>query len=77
MRIIPSVAEPTPPTRALIERAETLADEMGHPLMGTEHLLLAIVEADDSLAAHRILRETGALAAVKRSLGQMFGRSDG
>ena len=50
---------------------------MGHPLMGTEHLLLAIVEADDSLAAHRILRETGALAAVKRSLGQMFGRSDG
>jgi ATP-dependent Clp protease ATP-binding subunit ClpA len=71
------MAEPTPPTRALIERAEALTDEMGHPLMGTEHLLLAIVEVDDSLAAHRILRETGALAAVKKSLGQMFGRSDG
>ena len=54
------MAELTPPTRDLISRAEALADEMGHDWMGSEHLLLAITEADDDLAARRILNETGA-----------------
>ena len=43
--------------------------------MGSEHLLLAITEADDDLAARRILNETGALPAVKEYLGKLFGRS--
>ena len=68
------MAEQTPPTRELVYRAEALADEMGHPLVGSEHLLLAITEADDDLAAHRILRETGALPAVRQYLDEMFGR---
>lgn len=70
------MADPDPPTRDLIGRAYALADEMGHALMGSEHLLLAITEANDNLAAHRILRETGALTAVKQYLDEMFGRSD-
>ena len=69
------MAEPTPPTRDLIARAMAIANEMGHGLMGSEHLLLAITEADDSIAAHRILRETCALPAVKLYLDEMFGRS--
>ncbi|HKX48021.1 MAG TPA: Clp protease N-terminal domain-containing protein [Gaiellaceae bacterium] len=69
------MAELTPPTRDLISRAEALADEMGHDWMGSEHLLLAITEADDDLAARRILNETGALPAVKEYLGKLFGRS--
>ena len=70
------MAEPTPPTRDLITRAMAIADEMGHGLMGSEHLLLAITEANESVAAHRILRETGALPAVRRYLDEMFGRSE-
>lgn len=73
--MIQVVAEPTPPTRDLIRRAQALADEMGHGLMGSEHLLLAMTEANDSVAAHRILRETGAFPAVKQYLDEMFGRS--
>ena len=69
------MAELTPPTRDLISRAEALADEMGYDWMGSEHLLLAITEADDDLAARRILNETGALPAVKEYLGKLFGRS--
>jgi ATP-dependent Clp protease ATP-binding subunit ClpA len=71
------MAEPSPPARELIGRAEALADEMGHPVMGTEHLLLAIVEADDGNAAHRILRETGSLEGVEAYLERMFRRSNG
>jgi ATP-dependent Clp protease ATP-binding subunit ClpA len=55
------MAEQSPPTRKLIERAESLADQMGHPFVGSEHLLLAIVDSDDTVAAHRVLRESGAL----------------
>ena len=68
------MAELTPPTRNLIERASTLADQMGHAFVGSEHVLLAIVEADDDLAAYRILRETGGLSAVEQRLSEMFGR---
>jgi hypothetical protein len=44
------MAELIPPTRDLIERASALADRMGHALVGSEHLLFAMVEADDSAA---------------------------
>ena len=68
------MAELTPPTRDLIHRAVTLADEMGHPFAGSEHLLLSITEAEDDLAARRILATTGALPDVTRLLDELFGR---
>ena len=71
------MAELSPPVRELIRTAEALADEMAHPFVGSEHLLLAIVEADDDLAAHRILAETGGLQGVRRYLEEMFGRPVG
>ena len=69
------MAELTPPTRDLIQRAGALADEMGHAFAGSEHLLLAIVEADDELAAHRVLHDTGSLPSVEQRLVELFGRS--
>lgn len=69
------MAELTPPTRDMIERASALADQMGHPFVGSEHVLLAMVEANDDLAAHRILKETGGLSSVEQRLSEMFGRS--
>ena len=47
---------------------------MGHAFAGSEHLLLAMVKADDDLAAHRILSETGVLSDVEQRLSEMFGR---
>jgi hypothetical protein len=38
------MAELTPPTRDLSQKASALADEMGRALVGSEHLLLAMVE---------------------------------
>jgi len=70
------IAELTPPTRDLIQKASALADEMGHAFVGSEHLLLAMVEADDDLAAHRILHETGSISAVDQRLAEMFSRSE-
>lgn len=70
------MAELTRPTRDLIQKAGELADEMGHPFVGSEHLLLAIVEADDDLAAYRILQETGSLSAVGQHLAEMFGGTE-
>jgi hypothetical protein len=48
---------------------------MGHSFVGSEHVLLAMVEANDDLAAHRILKETGGLSSVEQRLSEMFGRS--
>ena len=70
------MAELTPPTRDMIERARALADQMGHAFVGSEHVLLAMVEADDDLAAHRILNEAGGLSSVAQRLSEMFGRSE-
>lgn len=67
------MAKLMPPTHDLIQKAHSLADEMGHPLVGSEHLLLAMVQADDNLAAHRILCEAGSFPAVERRLSEMFG----
>ena len=71
------LSELQPPTRDLIRRAHALADEMGHPLVGTEHLLLAMVRADENIAAHRILVETDSLSAVEQQLTKIFGRLPG
>jgi len=69
------MAELTPPTRDLIQKADALADQMGHAFAGSEHLLPALVKADEGLAAHRILAETGSISPVERRLSAMHGRS--
>lgn len=46
-----------PTARAALERSIELAAELGHDFVGTEHLLLGVLEADDATA--RLLRELG------------------
>jgi ATP-dependent Clp protease ATP-binding subunit ClpA len=70
------VAELTPPTRDLMRRAEALADELGHRFVGSEHVLLAMVEARDDPLAHRILREVGALEPVRQWFDEFLGRPE-
>ena len=40
-----------------IEAARTAAGELGHAYIGTEHLLLGIMEEQDGLGAHILRRE--------------------
>ena len=69
------MAELTLPALGVVQKAKELADAMGHPFAGTEHVLLAIVQSDDDAAAHRILSTTGALEAVERYLDDVFFKS--
>lgn len=50
-------------TTAILQHATLLADDMGHAFVGTEHLLLAILEAGETgmqtyLRAHGLAAET-------------------
>ena len=50
---------------------------MGHAFAGSEHLLPAMVKADEGLAAHRILAETGSIftnPVTKRASDYITGR---
>ena len=40
-----------------IEAARTAAGELGHAYIGTEHLLLGIMEEEDGLGAHILKRQ--------------------
>ena len=49
----------TPRTKRVIELAVEEARQMGHPYIGTEHLLLGLVREDEGIAAE-VLRSLGA-----------------
>lgn len=49
----------------IVRRSAAIADEMGHPIIGTEHLLLALVEGDTE--ARRILNSHGLTAETIRA----------
>ena len=49
----------TPRTKRVIELAVEEARQMGHPYIGTEHLLLGLVREDEGIAAE-VLRSVGA-----------------
>lgn len=53
----PAPRTPTPRFERTIARATQLAQEMGHPGVGTEHLLLALLEDIDGIAAQVLNRE--------------------
>ena len=63
-----------PAVRELLARAQTEARELGDAYVGTEHLLLALYDADD--AASRALRTLGLAAdEVRREVELEVGRS--
>jgi ATP-dependent Clp protease ATP-binding subunit ClpA len=51
-------------TEAILRRAVAVADEMGHALVGTEHLLVALVELADT----EVLRQLEARGISARSV---------
>jgi hypothetical protein len=56
----------TPPTKKVLEGALREALALGHDYIGTEHILLGLVRADDAVAT-RILDDLGAPADVVRA----------
>ena len=56
----------TPRLRHALERAPLIAGELGHKYIGSEHLLLALAEEEDSLAA-RFLAAHGIFADKLRA----------
>lgn len=57
----PTVLTPnefTPRTKRIIEKAVQSARSMGHPYIGTEHILMSIIKEDDS-AAVSLMRQLG------------------
>ena len=56
----------TPRSKKLLELALTTALDLGHPHVGTEHLLLALVDEGEGVAA-QLLREVGCTADVVRT----------
>jgi len=57
----------TPRTKRVIELAVEEARQMGHPYIGTEHLLLGLVREDEGIAAE-VLRSVGASLSKVREL---------
>lgn len=57
-------------TEAIVRRARSMASDMGHSLVGTEHLLLAILERPGTNAG-RILEQRGVTAEAMRR--ELFG----
>lgn len=61
----------TPRAEGLMEAAQSSAATRGQRHMGTEHLLEALVNDRDGIAA-QILEQLGVLGAVRRELASLF-----
>ncbi len=63
----------TPRARKILDYAEEEARHMGHPYVGTEHLLLGILREDEGVAA-RVLENLGlCLGAVREEVLDLLG----
>jgi ATP-dependent Clp protease ATP-binding subunit ClpC len=62
--------------RAVLQRAQAETQPRNHPLVGTEHLLLALVEEPEAAAGH-ILATLGVdLAQIRAALEVFLSRGD-
>lgn len=72
----PALDRFTPRARRVLDHAETVARSLGHNYIGTEHLLLALFDEADGLAA-KVLTELGAhRAAFEREVLQRAKRGN-
>ncbi len=72
-----SAADMTPRTKKIIESSARAAMTMGHGYVGTEHLLLAMMDEPDCYAV-RILASEGVSASdIKRDIISYFGQESG
>jgi hypothetical protein len=73
-------AEPWPPAfredaQRALARAGEHAQRLGHPYLGTEHVLLALVEQDDSLAGNVLADLEVTPAAVEQAIDRLAARA--
>ena len=68
-----SAKDLTPRSKALLEEASALAKENGRGIIGTEHILLALVSDGDSVAAKLIASEGGSLLELRAELTALAG----
>jgi ATP-dependent Clp protease ATP-binding subunit ClpC len=67
----------TPRSKRVVELAVDTADRLGHPYVGTEHLLLGLIREGEGIAAG-ILESLGvSLEAARRETLRILGESDG
>jgi ATP-dependent Clp protease ATP-binding subunit ClpA len=68
------VSELTGPAETLIRSASEIAAKRNHGIVGTEHLLLAMIrQSSDSSVARRLLDEAGATEELRRRLEEVLG----
>jgi ATP-dependent Clp protease ATP-binding subunit ClpA len=68
------VSELTGPAETLIRSASEIAAKRNHGIVGTEHLLLAMIrQSSDSSFARRLLDEAGATEELRRRLEEVLG----
>lgn len=72
-----SASDITPRTKRIIESSASIAVGMGHGYIGTEHMLLALIEEKECFAV-RLIGEQGAQTSdIKRDIMSYFGTSEG
>lgn len=65
-RLLPILAL-TPRSRDTLRTAEERAVELGHDYLGTEHLLLALLDDSEGVAG-QVLQELGAIDAIRERI---------
>jgi ATP-dependent Clp protease ATP-binding subunit ClpA len=58
----------------LLTEARRLAEVRGHPIVGTEHLLLAMTQQSPDAFARRLLDEVGATEQVRSRIEDAIGK---
>jgi ATP-dependent Clp protease ATP-binding subunit ClpA len=58
----------------LLTEARRLADVRGHPIVGTEHLLLAMTRQSRDAFARRLLDEVGATEQLRARIEDAIGQ---
>ena len=69
-----SAADMTPRTKKIIEASAGAAMTMGHGYVGTEHLLLAMMDENDCYAVKMLLSEGIQPSDIKRDIISYFGQ---
>ena len=67
------MAELSEKVEELLRDARELASARGHPIVGTEHLLLAMTRQSEDSFARRLLDEVGATAPLRTRIEGAIG----
>ncbi len=66
----------SPKASEVLQNAMELSAEMGHGYVGTEHLLLALAEADDSTAGEALAAQNIDPQDIENKIGELIGRGE-